>query len=68
MLRTFLKFTLKMPSIRSEFWCYNRKLCVNKPLSSFHNTGANVTKTMICQLLKSIKYKTLKSDEKFLNI
>ena len=30
LLRTFLKISLKMPSIFCEFVCYNRKLCVNK--------------------------------------
>ena len=35
LLRTFLKLPLKMPSIFCEFWCYNRKLCVNTPISFF---------------------------------
>ena len=45
LLRTFLKLSLKMPSIFCEFLCYNRKLCVNKPTSFFsYNTGPNVNK------------------------
>ena len=39
-LRTFLKLSLKMPSIFCEFLCYNRKLCVNKPIIFFHITLA----------------------------
>ena len=42
---TFLKPLLKMPSIFCEFGCYNRKLCVNNPISFFsYNTGPNVNK------------------------
>ena len=35
LLKTFLKPSLKMPSIFCEFGCYNRKLGVNKPISFF---------------------------------
>ena len=45
LLRTFLKPSLKMPSIFCEFGCYYRKLCVNKSISFFsYNTGRNVNK------------------------
>ena len=35
LLRTFLKPSLKISSVFSEFGCCNRKLCVNKPISFF---------------------------------
>ena len=53
LLRTFLKLSLKMPSIFCEFGCCNRKLCVNKPISFFsYNTGPNVNKKMTHQQQK----------------
>ena len=36
--KNFLKALLKMPSIFYEFGCYNKKLCVNKPISIFFIT------------------------------
>ena len=44
-----------MPSICCILGCYNRKLCENKPISFFENTGANVDKKMTYQVLMSIK-------------
>ena len=35
MLRTFLKPSLKIPSICCEFECYNKKLYLNNSISSF---------------------------------
>ena len=53
LLRTFIKPLLKMPSIFCEFGCYNKKLCVNMPISFFsYNTGPNVNKKMTHQQLK----------------
>ena len=53
LLRTFLKLSLKMPSIFCEFVCYKRKLCVNNPISLFsYNTGPHVNKKMTRQQLK----------------
>ena len=44
-LLTFLKPSWKMPSIFCEFWCCNKKLFANKPISFFsYNTGKNVNK------------------------
>ena len=45
-----------MISIFCEFGCYNRKLCVNKPINFFaYNTGPNVNKKMTHQQLQQIK-------------
>ena len=53
LLRTFLKLSLKMPSIFCELVCYNRKLCVIKPISFFsYNTSPNVNKKTTRQQLK----------------
>ena len=48
-----VKPLLKIPSVFCEFECYNRKLCVNKPISFFsYNTDPNVNKKMAHQQLK----------------
>ena len=42
LLKTFLKPSLKMSSICYDFGGYNRKLCVNKPISFFSQHWPNV--------------------------
>ena len=48
----FSETFVKMPSICCEFWCYNKKICVNKLISFFTYTDPNVNKKMPYQQLK----------------
>ena len=68
-VKNFLKPLLKMPFFFCEFGCYNRKLCVNKPISFFsNNTDPNVKKKMTHQQLKKIKEYCSYFGRKFLTI
>ena len=58
-----------MPSIFCEFVCYNRELCVNKPISFFSdNTGPNVNKKIHTNTKVNKKNIDPSSVVKFLNI